>query len=102
MNHIISKLLIYGDMPKDSILMELSDICKKIEDKSETADVLTTRVLRQIKRILKIATDYGFDENLWHNYLTYILITDENPFTITCEKVGAGDRKSTRLNSSHE
>ncbi len=90
MNHIISKLLIYGDMTKDSILMELSDICKKIEDKSETADVLTTRVLRQIKRILKIATDYGFDENLWHNYLTYILITDENPFTITCEKVGAG------------
>lgn len=90
MNHIISKLLIYGDMPKDSILMELSDICKKIEDKSETAYVLTTRVLCQIKRILKIATDYGFDENLWHNYLTYILITDENPFTITCEKVGAG------------
>ena len=35
--------------------------------------------------------DYGFDKNLWHNYLTFILITNENPFSITCEKVGAND-----------
>ena len=33
----------------------------------------------------------GFDKNLWHNYLTFILITNENPFSITCEKVGAND-----------
>jgi hypothetical protein len=45
----------------------------------------------QIKRILDVATDYGFDTNLWHNYLTYILITNENSFTLTCEKVGAND-----------
>lgn len=38
-----------------------------------------------------MATDYAFDKNLWHNYLTYLLITNENPFSITCEKVGAKD-----------
>ena len=43
----------------------------------------------QIKRILEVATDYGFDKNLWHNYLAYLLITNENPFSITCEKTGA-------------
>lgn len=91
MNHIVSKLLIYGDMPKDSILMELSDICEKIENNIQSKDQLTTRLFCQVKRILKVATDYGFNENLWHNYLTYLLITDENPFSITCEKVGAGD-----------
>ena len=91
MNHIISKLLIYGDMPKDSILMQLSDIFENLEKGTESKDTLRTRLYCQIKRILKVATDYGFNENLWHNYLTYILITDENPFTITCEKIGAGD-----------
>lgn len=45
----------------------------------------------QVKRILKVATDYGFDDNLWHNYLTFFLIMSENPFSITCEKVGASD-----------
>ena len=38
-----------------------------------------------------MSTDYGFDDNLWHNYLTYLLITDENPFSLTCEKMGAND-----------
>ncbi len=85
----VSKLLIYGDMEPDSILMQLSDIFRCMDEESQTKEVLTTRVFRQIKRILQVATDYGFDENLWHNYLTFLLITNENPFSITCEKVGA-------------
>lgn len=91
MYRIVSKLLIYGDMPKDSILMELSDICKQADSGSESAEVLVTRAFQQVKRLLVLATDYGFDKNLWHNYLTFLLITDENPFSLTCEKVGAND-----------
>ena len=91
MNQIISKLIIYGDLPKDSILMELADICEQVKSDRYNKDELITRIYKQIKRILIIATDYGFDENLWQNYLTYLLITDENPFSITCEKIGARD-----------
>jgi len=91
MNQIISKLIIYGDLPKDCILMELSDICEKVKSREYNKDELVTRVYKQIKKILIIGTDYGFDKNLWQNYLTYLLITDENPFSITCEKVGAND-----------
>ena len=87
----VSKLLIYGDMEPDSILMQLSDIFRCMDEGSQPKEVLTTRVFRQIKRILQVATDYGFDENLWHNYLTFLLITNENPFSITCENVGARD-----------
>ena len=91
MDHITSKLLMYGDMPKDSILMELSDICINLRDGTQSNDVLVTRIYKQIKRILVIATEYGFDKNLWHNYLTFLLITNENPFSLTCEKTGAGN-----------
>ncbi|KIR03666.1 protein of unknown function DUF815 [Lachnospiraceae bacterium TWA4] len=91
MNHIISKLLMYGDMKEDSILVQLADICEALEDKQTNVNRLRTRLLVQVKRILQVATDYGFDKNIWHNYLTYLLITNENPFTITCEKVGAQD-----------
>ncbi|MDO4632438.1 MAG: ATP-binding protein [Eubacteriales bacterium] len=91
MNRIISKLLMYGDMEESSILVQLADICEALEDEQANVNRLRTRLLVQIKRILQVATDYGFDHNLWHNYLTYLLITNENPFTITCEKVGAQD-----------
>lgn len=89
MYQIVSKLLIYGSMSKDSILMQLSDICRRVEKESETKEELVTLVFQQVKRFLVLATDYGFDKNLWHNYLTFLLITDENPFSLTCEKVGA-------------
>lgn len=89
MDHIISKLVMYGSMPKDTILMQLGDICTSAREGRESKDVLITRCYQQIKRILIIGTDYGFDRNLWQNYLTFLLITDENPFSITCEKVGA-------------
>lgn len=91
MHNLVPRLLIYGDMPKDSILMELCDICAQVALGETRKDVLITRVHREIKRILEVATDYGFDHNLWHNYLTFLLITNENPFSITCEKVGAND-----------
>lgn len=91
MNQIISKLIIYGDLPKDCILMELADICSKVKSGDFNKDELVTKVYQQVKRILIVATDYGFDRNLWQNYLTYLLITNENPFSITCEKVGAND-----------
>ena len=91
MYNIVSKLLIYGDMDEESILMQLSDIFRCMDEGSQTKDILRTRVFKQVKRILEVATDYAFDKNLWHNYLTYLLITNENPFSITCEKVGASE-----------
>ena len=91
MHNIVSKLLIYGDMPKDSILMELSSIIREFKGENYKKDEIITRIYHQVKRILEVSTDYGFDRNLWHNYLTYLLITNENPFSLTCEKVGTND-----------
>ena len=91
MYKIVSRLLIYGDMPKDTILMELADIVRRMDDKSQKKEELLTRTFTQLKHLLQVATDYGFDKNLWHNYLTFLLITSENPFSITCEKVGANE-----------
>ena len=94
MNHILSRLIMYGDMPKESILMQLADICAQLEEGTTEKTVLRTRVFQQVKRILMTATDYGFNENLWQNYLTFVLIMDENPFSLTCEKIGATEGAS--------
>ena len=66
-------------------------IVKSFDNKLSSKEELVTDIYTQVKRILEVATDYGFDKNLWQNYLTYFLITNENPFSITCEKVGAND-----------
>lgn len=87
----ISKLIIYGDLKEESILYQMGVIFRKFEIGVENKEELIQSCYRQIKRLLETATDYGFNKNLWHNYLTYLLITNENPFSITCEKVGANE-----------
>ena len=89
MNQIVSNLLVYGQLPEDSILWQLSDICEKLKNGSESKDALRTRVFGQVKNLLTLATEFAFDKNLWHNYLTFLLITNENPFSLVCEKMGA-------------
>lgn len=91
MHRQISKLIIYGDLPSDSIISNVGEIFKCYNEKSVKSDELVKKIYTQIKKLLIVSTDYGFDTNLWQNYLTFILITNENPFSITCEKVGASD-----------
>ena len=81
----------YGDIDEDCILYQMGEIFREFEEGTQSNAVLIRKVYTQIKRLLTVATDFGFDKNLWHNYLAYFLITDENPFSITCEKIGAND-----------
>ncbi len=84
----ISKFIIYRDSAEDTILRELGKVFKDFDAKSATDDDLRTRIYAQVRRLLEVATKYGFDNNLWHNYLTFLIITDENPFSLTYEKAG--------------
>ena len=87
----IAKLIMYGDIDEDCILYQMGEIFREFEEGTQSNAVLIRKVYTQIKRLMPVATDFGFDKNLWHNYLAYFLITNENPFSITCEKIGAND-----------
>jgi hypothetical protein len=87
----IAKLIMYGDMDEECILYQIGEIFRRYEEQTSSKPVLIKDIYTQLKRLLIVATDYGFNYNLWHNYLTFFLVTNENPFSITCEKVGAND-----------
>lgn len=76
-------------MGEDSILFRLADICQRFAAGNYIKENLITDIYVEIHRLLDISTRYGFDKNLWHNYLAFILAMSENPFTMVSEKVGA-------------
>ena len=86
-----SKLLLYSNLGEGSILLRLSEIFFDWDHKACERSALIRRIYVEIKRILDLATTYGFDTNLWHNYLTFVLITNENSFSLTCERAGASE-----------
>ena len=93
----VSKLILYRDLGEDSILFRLAKIFEDFEEGTVHKADLTTRIYVEMKRLLDLATAYGFDTNLWHNYLAFLLISNENSFSITCEKVGANDGTVNRF-----
>ena len=91
MYRLISKLVIYRNAGEDSILFRLADICQQFYTGEYIKENLITEIYIEINRLLDIATCYGFDKNLWHNYLAFILAMTENPFTLVSEKTGANE-----------
>lgn len=87
----ISKLVIYRNLEEDSILRALAACCAAFDEGQTAKAALVSRIYAEIHKLLDLSTQYGFDDNLWHCYLAYLLATNENPFSITCEKVGATD-----------
>ena len=87
----IARLILYRDLGEDSILLKLAGIFEDFDRGDKTSAELTTRIYEQMKALLDLSTQYGFDHNLWHNYLTFLLLTNENSFSMTSEKIGAND-----------
>ncbi|WP_424356333.1 ATP-binding protein [Methanobacterium sp. MBAC-LM] len=89
MYRLTSKLVIYKNIDKNSILFRLSNICQQFAAGDYEKEDIITDIYVEINRLLDISTRYGFDKNLWHNYLAFVLAMTENPFTLVSEKVGA-------------
>lgn len=117
MYRYVSKLLYYknfipeeailgdcGVSQKKSIILALADIMKELDEHEEEIrnnlrlkETYVEQIYEQVHRLLEVATDYGFDQNLWQNYLTFLLVTNENPFSLICEKVGGREGSANLL-----
>ena len=84
----IEKLIVYRNFVNDEILKEVADIIREFEADATDRDELISRIYNCINKLLAVSTENGFDNNLWQNYLTYLLVMDENPFALSCEKEG--------------
>ena len=89
MDQLTARLLLYGDLGENAILVRLAEVFADWREGGCPKPVLIRRIYDQVKRLLDLATDYGFDRNLWQSYLTFLLMTNENSFSLITERVGA-------------
>lgn len=90
MHQQTARLIMYSRLGEDNILMKLSEIFERVQKGGAIdREPLVRAVYDQVYRILDLSTRYGFDENLWECYIAFLLATNENPFSIICETVGA-------------
>ena len=88
MDQLTSRLLLYGDLGEDSILVKLSQCFQDWKTNAKARQTIIRGIYDQVKALLDLATEYGFNDNLWQNYLTFLLCTNENSFSLISERVG--------------
>ena len=88
MQHLISKLMVYRNIDKSSLLIKLAEILRYREDKAFSDEKISSLILDKVYEIIELGNYYNFDSDLWTYYIVYLLATNENPFTLSAERRG--------------
>ncbi len=81
------ELIIYGEFEQGEILHDMAWLMshyKQTEEHEKNAALLYSCM----HRLLEMAGNHGFYGNLWHCYLSNLLVNNENSYSTACEIVG--------------
>lgn len=98
----IDELMIYRELEHDDVLRDLAYAVENV-DSQFPEDTMRCRdiVWSAAGRLISLASVYGFKGNLWQNYLTMLLVSSENPFSLACEMRGL-ERGTLRMLAVHD
>ena len=75
----ISELMIYRNFEKGEILEDVRNLYEAAE-RGESVD--KESFYGFVNRLLEFSETHGFEGNLWHMYLTYLLANNENAYSM--------------------
>lgn len=81
----IRECILYRDFENGELLEWMTALFEKLF-KNEVMDRGDRdRFFQCLNALVELAGNYGFSGNLWHNYLTFLLVNHENTFSTSCE-----------------
>ena len=98
MKNLLSNLIVYSKIKHDDTLNRIAEIIDFTESvaRETTAENLSS-CFDQIHKIMETATEYGFTENLWAGYITFLIMTDENPLALVSEKASVTEGSASHF-----
>ena len=84
-----NQLILYKYMEHEDILNNVTFLMEHCESDYYNKEDLTGLLYETINALLEMTASHGFEGNLWHNYLAFLLANDENAYSTACEVVGA-------------
>jgi predicted AAA+ superfamily ATPase len=84
-----NELLLYKHMEYGNILQDMTFLMKNCHNEYYNREDLSSLFFECMNSLLELSVSHGFEGNLWHTYLTYLLASDENAYSTSCEIIGA-------------
>ena len=83
-----NELMLYKNMEYGEILQDMTFLMENYNNEYYNREDLRSLLFECINELLEISVSHGFEGNLWHTYLTFLLSNDENAYSTSCEIVG--------------
>lgn len=96
-----NELMLYKHMEDGQILQDMTFLMENFNNDYYNLEDMKGLLFDCINEILEKSSQYGFEGNLWHTYLTYLLASHENAYSSSCEIVGPVDG-SINLVAEHD
>lgn len=69
----------------DPVVRDLVQLSAQMHEGGESTEALRARCLRTLHCLIEQSASHGFCGNLWHAYLTFLIVNDENAYSLACE-----------------
>ena len=84
----INQLVLYKNMEHEELLENMTFLMENCESDYYNKEDMVSLLFTCMNELLEMTASHGFEGNLWHNYLTFLLANDENAYSTACEVVG--------------
>ena len=82
------ELMLYKHMEHEDVLTNMTFLMNHCKSEYYNKEDMRALLFECLNQILELSNSHGFEGNLWHNYLTFLLANDENAYSTECEIVG--------------
>lgn len=83
-----NELILYKDMEDGELLQDMTFLMENYNNEYYNEDDMKSLLYSTIGDLTELSVSHGFEGNLWHTYLTYLMVSHENAYSTSCEIVG--------------
>lgn len=83
-----NQLILYKNMEHGELLHDMTFLMENCRNEYYNREDMVSLLYECMNELLEMTASHGFQGNLWHNYLTFLLANDENAYSTACEVVG--------------
>lgn len=83
-----NQLILYKNLEHGELLSNITFLMENCVNEYYNKEDMVGLLFESLNQLFELAASHGFEGNLWHNYLAFLLANDENAYSMECEVVG--------------
>lgn len=81
-------LILYKEFEQEEVFYDFTWIIENYKNDYYNKEDVRALWYECFHELIELSASHGFEGNLWHNYLTYLLVNNENAYSTACEIKG--------------